>query len=66
MSRQDSGWKFVKDSPADVAARVTIPQEIAWRIFTKGIDRDLAKAQIAIEGDHRLGNIILDLTAIVA
>jgi uncharacterized protein (TIGR03083 family) len=65
LSRQDARWDLVKDSSAEPAARVTIPQEIAWRVFTKGIDRDSAKAQITIEGDHHLANRILELTAIV-
>lgn len=66
LSKQDVSWELVKDSAAEPAARVTIPQEIAWRIFTKGIDRNSAKAQITIEGNHNLGNLILELTAIVA
>jgi hypothetical protein len=59
-------WELVKESAAEPAARVTIPQEIAWRIFTKGIDRDSARAQINIQGDPHLANHVLDLTAIVA
>jgi hypothetical protein len=66
LSRQDGGWALVKDSAAELAARVTIPQEIAWRIFTKGIDRNLARSQIDIQGDPYLGNLVLELTAIVA
>jgi hypothetical protein len=44
---------------------VTIPQELAWRIFTKGIDRDSARAQITVEGNRHLGDKVLQLTAIV-
>ena len=66
LSRQSSGWSLVKESPAPPAVRVTIPQEIAWRVFTKGIDRDSARAQIKIEGDIDLASRVLDLTAIVA
>ena len=66
LSRASGRWELVKESTADPAARVTIPQEIAWRIFTKGIDRDLASAQIQIQGDLRLGKHVLKLTAIVA
>jgi uncharacterized protein (TIGR03083 family) len=66
LSRQDDRWGLVRESAAELAARVTIPQEIAWRIFTKGIDRNLARAQIDIQGDPDFGNLILELTAIVA
>jgi len=66
LSKQSSGWSLVKEPPAQPAARVTIPQEIAWRVFTKGIDCDSARAQITIEGDTDLATRVLDLTAIVA
>jgi uncharacterized protein (TIGR03083 family) len=66
LSRRSNGWNLVKQSAAEPAARVTIPQEIAWRVFTKGIDRDSAKAQIEITGDARLGNLVLELIAVVA
>jgi uncharacterized protein (TIGR03083 family) len=66
LSRENGKWELVKEPAAELGARVTIPQEIAWRIFTKGIDRDSARAQIRVEGDPHLANRVLDLTAIVA
>jgi len=45
---------------------VTIPQALAWRLFTKGIDRNSARAQVEIGGDQGLGEKVLELTAIVA
>jgi uncharacterized protein (TIGR03083 family) len=66
LSRESGGWELVKASSAEPAARVTIPQEIAWRIFTKGIDRDSAMAQIKVEGDPQLASHVLDLTAVIA
>jgi uncharacterized protein (TIGR03083 family) len=66
LSRQSARWELVRQPPAEFAVRVTIPQEIAWRVFTKGVDRESAKAQIRIEGDRNLGDRILELTAVVA
>ena len=66
LLRQSNAWELVNESKAEPAARVTIPQEIAWRVFTKGIDRDSARAQIEIQGDPNLANHVLELTAIVA
>lgn len=65
LARESGRWELVKESDAEPAARVTIPQEIAWRIFTKGIDRDSARTQIKIEGDPRLAGHVLELTAVV-
>jgi uncharacterized protein (TIGR03083 family) len=66
LSRASDGWDFVNGPVGDLAARVTIPQAIAWRIFTKGIDRNSARAEIKIDGDPDLGEKVLSLTAIVA
>jgi uncharacterized protein (TIGR03083 family) len=65
LSKASTGWQLSKSSGAQCAARVTIPQELAWRVFTKGIDRDSARAHITFEGDRQLGEQALQLTAIV-
>ena len=65
LYRESAGWLLVKELAADFASRVTIPQALAWRVFTKGIDRDSARAQIPISGDRELAEHVLHLTAIV-
>ena len=65
LARKESGWILAKDSSGEFAACVTIPQDLAWRIFTKGIDRPSALAQVEIAGDRALGEKVLQLTAIV-
>ena len=65
LRKGPSGWGFVKPSDDKFASRVTIPQELAWRVFTKGIDRESARAQVAVEGNRDLGEKVLQLTAIV-
>jgi uncharacterized protein (TIGR03083 family) len=65
LSRESAGWHFVKPTDREWASRVSIPQELAWRVFTKGIDRDSARSQIEVNGDRDLGEKVLQLTAIV-
>jgi uncharacterized protein (TIGR03083 family) len=65
LSRRLTRWALVKGSPGEFTAHVTIPQELAWRLFTKGIDRDAARAQVAVSGDRELGERVVHLTAIV-
>ena len=65
LSRASMRWEFASAPAGDFTSRVTIPQELAWRVFTKGIDRDSARAQIEIEGNRDLGERVLRLTAIV-
>lgn len=64
MKSQD-GWVFCKDLPSSVKATIIIPQSIAWRIFTKGIDRDTARSQVTMSGDKGLAKHVLQLVAIV-
>ena len=66
LSRASTGWGFVNGPVADFASRVTIPQALAWRLFTKGVDRDSARALVEIDGVPSLGEKVLSLTAIVA
>jgi uncharacterized protein (TIGR03083 family) len=66
LLRQSNGWQLVRPSLGKATSRVTIPQEIAWRVFTKGIDRKTALAQAQVEGDSELGLHILQMIAIVA
>ncbi|MCU1337201.1 MAG: hypothetical protein JWO19_2782 [Bryobacterales bacterium] len=66
LLERDSRWTLVTSSTAMPSAEVTIPQEIAWRVFTKGIDKAAALAESRIEGDRALGERVFDLTAIVA
>lgn len=65
LSREPGGWNLVKNPAGEVAAGVTIPQELAWRVFTKGIDRNSARQHIRLQGDRALGEPVLHLTAIV-
>jgi uncharacterized protein (TIGR03083 family) len=65
LERGTETWNLVPRSGGDFTARVTVPQELAWRLFTKGIDRSSARARIEIDGDRDLAEKILDLTAIV-
>ena len=65
LAKAIQGWRLVTSPAVECAARVTIPQEIAWRVFTKGLTRELIRAQIKVEGDRNVGETVLQLTAIV-
>jgi hypothetical protein len=65
LSKDPAKWVLVKEPAGALASRVTIPQALAWRLFTKGIDRDSVRAQITVEGNPELGEKVLYLTAII-
>lgn len=64
LERQADSWRPVSHSPARPDSRVTIPQEIAWRIFTKGM-REATEARVEVEGDRGLGLHILGMSTII-
>ena len=66
LRRGPGSWALVKELAGEFTSRVTIPQALAWRLFTKGVDRKSARAQIEIAGNQELAEKVLDLTAIVA
>jgi len=65
LSKGKDEWTFLEGVPEEIACKVTLRQEIAWRVFTKGIDPSSAREQVEIAGDHELAAEILSLTAII-
>ncbi|HEU5458227.1 MAG TPA: maleylpyruvate isomerase N-terminal domain-containing protein [Terracidiphilus sp.] len=65
LVRGEGGWKFIAEHVGAFDCRVQIPQALAWRLFTKGVDRETARREVAVEGDQGLVQGIFALTAIV-
>src|SRR5215831_7805742 len=65
LCRDGEAWTLAVAPVGEKIAETTIPQEIAWRIFTKGIGREAAEAQVRVEGDAGIGLHVLSLVAIV-
>jgi hypothetical protein len=65
IGKMPSAWELVNPTPR-WDSRIVVPQEIAWRVFTKGIPRPEAESQVQVEGTRDLALHVLDLTAIVA
>jgi len=65
LHRVTGAWQLLQGPAAVFAAETTIPQEIAWRIFTKGIDQAAARAQVRVSGVESLGLHILSMIAII-
>jgi uncharacterized protein (TIGR03083 family) len=65
LLRDEAGWHLVDRPSGKKISEVTIPQEIAWLIFTKGMDPDSAVAQVSIAGDRALGLHVLRMITIV-
>ncbi|HET7260007.1 MAG TPA: maleylpyruvate isomerase N-terminal domain-containing protein [Candidatus Acidoferrum sp.] len=66
LHRANGSWMLAGSERAPVAAEAIIPQEIAWRIFTKGISRDSALSQLKISGNFALALPVLGMITIVS
>jgi uncharacterized protein (TIGR03083 family) len=62
---QEHSWTLALRPPTEAAAEVVLPEDIAWRVFTKGLDREKARALAVIRGDTRLASPIFATTAII-
>jgi uncharacterized protein (TIGR03083 family) len=58
-------WMLASEPAGTIVTTVTIPQDIAWRIFTKGIARENAREHVRVTGEAALGNHVLTMLAIV-
>jgi uncharacterized protein (TIGR03083 family) len=66
LLRKEATWKLVKGEFVNAQAEVFIPQDIAWRIFTKGIDKRIAEQATIIQGNTELGRVVLNMLAVMA
>lgn len=66
LYRAAEDWRLVDIPPGEPAAETTIPQEIAWLIFTKGMTAERAGREVRCTGDIELAAHVLGMVAIVA
>lgn len=58
-------WDFIAAPAGDPATDVVVPQDIAWRMFTKGIDPQQARARAVVKGNSDLAGPVFRATAII-
>lgn len=69
LQRQQSTWQLGKPDTPDIEhadASVTLDQETAWRLFTKGISKEEAMRHATFTGDETLAAKVLDTISIIA
>lgn len=65
IARGASAWQL-SDSLREAAAEVTIPDDIAWRVVTKGISRAEAISRSQLQGDRALAEHVFSMLSIMA
>lgn len=66
IERQQQGWRLVANRQPSPAAKVILPDMVAWRVLTKGISQEEAEKAAAIEGDPVLGKHVLKMVSVMA
>jgi uncharacterized protein (TIGR03083 family) len=66
LRREDGQWLLGLGAVQQPDAEVAVDEDIAWRIFTKGLSKAQARAKITITGDQVLGRKVLDMVSIIA
>ena len=64
--RKNGDWTIGTSPGAGADATVSFDQDVAWRLFTKGISKDEAKKKARIEGDRGLAERVFETVSILA
>jgi uncharacterized protein (TIGR03083 family) len=64
--RENGVWNLYTGAPDKPTAEVFVGQDIAWRLFTRGIDQDAALKQMIFKGDQTLAHKVLGMISIIA
>jgi uncharacterized protein (TIGR03083 family) len=66
LVRKDFSWQLFFGSEPGASCQVVIDQDIAWRLFSKGVSADDARPQVHISGEMTLGEPLLKMVSIMA
>lgn len=66
LLRENDSWSLYADIDDTADSVVTMSDDTAWRLFTKGISQAEAKDKSTVTGDIKLGEVMLNTVAILA
>jgi uncharacterized protein (TIGR03083 family) len=66
LVRAADGWRLFTGSDGSPSTTVSLSQEAAWKLFSKGLTPEQARRTVNIDGDLRLGQPMLGALAIMA
>ena len=64
--RQAGAWVLYAGAPAAPSAGVTLDEDVAWRLFTRGLTAQEARGRAALEGDRDLCLRAFEMVSIIA
>ena len=66
LVKEDFQWQLFVGHDPGAACKVQIDQDLAWRLFTRGITPENIKGQVEIDGTAALGEQVLKMVSIMA
>jgi uncharacterized protein (TIGR03083 family) len=66
LQQEDKAWKLYIGETEQADAELVIDQEIAWRLFTKGVSKQDALSAAEISGDRVLAMKALEMVSVIA
>jgi len=66
LAREAGAWHLYADGVEDAVCRLTLDQDTAWRLLTKGLTRKQAAAKIEISGEAAYSRPLLGMLAVMA
>jgi hypothetical protein len=66
LCRIEDKWRLFAGRDSKATSFLRVDQDLAWRLFTKGISPDLALPNVQLYGDEVVGRKVLDMVTIMA
>jgi len=66
LRREAGDWRLYVGTASEPDATVTLSDDAAWRLFSKGLAPEAARARVRIDGDQALGATVLGALAVLA
>ena len=66
LLRGGENWELYESAPRMPQAEVIVDQDVAWRVFTRGLSKEEALPLVTLVGDTSLGERVLDTVSIIA
>jgi uncharacterized protein (TIGR03083 family) len=66
LQRERGAWRLYTGAPERPTSRVTLHEQVAWRLFTRGLAPEQAAPHATVEGDPVLGRQVLETVSVIA
>ncbi|HAA10389.1 MAG TPA: hypothetical protein DCE41_01335 [Cytophagales bacterium] len=66
LTKQEKGWVLTEQPEQEASAKVEIPLDVSWKLFTKSLRPHDVEDQILKTGDTRLAQQVLEMVSVMA